>query len=129
MLQSPGGSPVKEGIFQRISVRGPFFEASKRIVTPSCDHGIMQGAQADDLRATILVKMAAHGVADGIPKRVQSVGLGEDVVAERPREVAPSGASSTAKMISLDGLVMADTIAAVAPPAPATLRAFASAPD
>jgi hypothetical protein len=47
--------------------------------------------QADDIRAITLVKMAAHGIADAIPERVQGVGLGENVVAKRPREVATLG--------------------------------------
>jgi hypothetical protein len=62
--------------------------------------------QTDHLGPGGIIEMAADRIAHGVAQGIEIVGPGEDRVAQSARDEAASGASSTAKMISLARLLM-----------------------
>jgi hypothetical protein len=63
--------------------------------------------QPDHFGSLVFVEMTPDRVAYGVAQCVEPVGLGEDRVPKSGRDEAPSGASSTAKMISFGRSLMA----------------------
>lgn len=57
--------------------------------------------QADETGHLAVVEVAVHGIPDLGMQALQVVGFGEDVRAHGPDDIAPLGASSTMKWISV----------------------------
>jgi hypothetical protein len=67
------------------------------------DELVLDQVESDDPWAAGFVEMAADCIADALFEFGEGFGLGEDGLTEGPGLVAPSGDSSTKKMISSIG--------------------------
>jgi hypothetical protein len=78
--------------------------AHRRRAAASCGrHFVADVMQADHLRPLSLIEVTADSITHHRAEFVQRFRFGEDGVAQRTRAAAPSGASSTWKMISFMG--------------------------